>query len=301
VEWILDWVVKRYGADTKRICMGGQSMGAWGTMTIGMKRPDIFAALYPTGPKCHQWMLYGAMGEKIYLTGPTHEKKIYRTSPTMRGEPPMMPDAKTEFFDYLNIIAFVEKTHHDLPFACFIGGRQGGKPWAGYAKWENMVAMVKALTRNHHGFAFGWDNKGHGSARKQFRLLCKYYPWHRFALNRSYPAFGRSSIDDDMGPDGPKEGYVNLGFAWEDVLDEERRWSVTVSNAEAKEDMTVDITPRRCQRFRPAPGESLAWRTDRHGSGTVEADEHGLVTVEKVALGLGRKTTLTVLRRSTGP
>ena len=59
VEWIVKWVVKTYGADANRISMGGQSMGAWGTFTIGLKRPDIFAALYPTGPKCHQWMLPG--------------------------------------------------------------------------------------------------------------------------------------------------------------------------------------------------------------------------------------------------
>ncbi len=274
VEWIIDWVLKNYGADPNRICIGGQSMGAWGTFSIGLKRPRTFAALYPTGPKCRHGTLYRARGRKHY-----------------RGrKPPMMPDGKTSFFDYLDLVAFVERTHGDLPFACFIGGRHGG-----YAPWKDMVPMVKALTKNHHGFGFGWDNRGHGSARTQFKLLRKYYPVEKFALNKSYPAFGNSSIDDDMGPDGPKEGYVNVGFVWKSVVDEKDKWSATISNAEAKVDMTVDVTPRRCQDFKPKPGESFKW-TAAGESGNVTADEWGLVTVEKVKIKQGQETTLTLSR-----
>jgi hypothetical protein len=209
----------------------------------------------------------------------------------------MMPDGKTEFFDYLDLVTFVENTHRDLPFACFIGGRHGGKLWAGYAKWGNMVAMVKALTENHHGFGFGWDNGGHGSARKQFKLLKKYYPPERFALDLSYPAFGNSSIDDDTGPDGPEEGYVNAGFVWTDPVDEADRWECTISNAEAKGDMKTDVTPRRCQNFKPKPGEELTWNTSTGGSGTVKADEYGLVTVSKIGIPHGEKVTLKILKK----
>ena len=148
----------------------------------------------------------------------------------------------------------------------------------------------------HHGFGFGWDNGGHGSARNQFRMLCKYYPWHLFALNRSYPAFGNSSIDDELGPDGPKEGYVNVGFVWKDVVDEKGKWSAKISNGEAKEDMTADVTPRRCQEFKPKPGEKLKWTSSAGGSGQVAADQWGLVTVEKVKIPKGKEITLTIRR-----
>jgi hypothetical protein len=298
VDWIIKWTLKKYSADPNRICMGGQSMGAWGTFTIGLKRPDVFAALYPTGPKCHQWILYGfGKVSRVYLRGPTPEKKI-RSSDLAKlgGKPPLMPDGQTEFFDYLNLISYVEKTHRDLPFACFIGGRHGGKPWSSYAKWENMVSMVKALTANHHGFAFGWDNKGHGSARKQFKLLCKYYPWHVFALNKSYPAFGNSSIDDDIGPDGPKEGYINVGFVWKDVVDQAGKWSVKISNSESKGDMTVDVTPRRGQQFKPQPGQKLKWTNSAGGSGNLTVDKWGLVTVARVIIPKGQTVSLTIQR-----
>jgi len=275
VEWIIDWVIKTYDADPNRIYAGGQSMGAWGTFSIGLRRPQIFAALYPTGPKCRHRALYCASGSKHYKGKKT----------------PMMPDGTTSFYDYLDLVAFVERTHSDLPFACFIGGRHGG-----YAPWKNMVPMVKALGKNHHGFGFGWDNRGHGSARTQFRLLCKYYPWPRFALNLSYPAFSNSSIDDDMGPDGPKEGYVNVGFVWTDPRDEANRWEMTISNAEAKEDMTVDVTPRRCQNFTVKPGETFTWHTSSGGSGNVKADQWGLITIKKVGIPHGKKTVLAIQR-----
>ncbi len=300
VEWLVKWAIEKYGADPMRICMGGQSMGAWGTFSIGLKRPELFAALYPTGPKCHQWLLSG-IGDpnRIYLRGPTREKNIPEADlRKLGGKPPMLPDGKTEFFDYLDLIAYVEKTHGDLPFACFIGGRQGRKPWAGYAKWENMVAMVKALQKNRHGFGFGWDNKGHGSAKTQFEKLKQYYPWHIFALDQSYPAFSNSSLDDDIGPDGPDEGYVNLGFRWHDVVDEEGRWAAAIGNGEVKGDMTADVTPRRCQKFKARPGEQFEWSNSAGASGAVSADRWGLVTVEKFIVRPGRESLLTIKRRS---
>jgi hypothetical protein len=258
---------------------------------VGLKRPELFAALYPTGPKCRATAVYG--WPRINRQNPTEEIPAAKLA-EIGGKPPMLPDGQARFFDYLDLVAFVEQTHRDLPFPCFIGGREGRKPWAGYAPWEDNVAMVKALTRNRHGFGFGWDNKGHGSARVQFEKLKQYYPPQLFALNRSYPAFGNSSIDDDLGPNGPDEGYVNVGFAWKDVVDEAGKWSATISNGEAKADMTADVTPRRCQNFKPAAGEKLRWTSSSGAAGDATADQWGLVTVEKLAIPLGKPVTLTI-------
>jgi hypothetical protein len=295
VKWIVNWVLEAYGADPNRISIGGQSMGAYGSLHIGLHHPRIFAAIYPTGPRCRMSKLWGVSeAEKytrIYLSGPTPEKNLKGCR-----KPPLLPDGKTEYFDYMDAVATIERNHGDLPFLCWIGGRNGGKMWGGVGPWGDQVPTVKALLENHHGFAFGWDNGTHGSAKKQFRKLCEYYPWHRFALNLSYPAFSNSSIDDDIGPDGPKEGYINLGFVWTDPVDEAGKWESTISNAEAKADMTVDVTPRRCQKFKPAPGEKLDWKSSLGDAGTVEVDGHGLVTVPGVRIELGKKTTLSIIR-----
>ena len=56
------------------------------------------------------------------------------------------------------------------------------------------------------------------------------------------------------------------------------------------EKCTVDVTPRRCQKFRAKPGQKFRWTCTpvaeggQSQSGTVEADKNGLVTVEKVTV-----------------
>ena len=126
----------------------------------------------------------------------------------------------------------------------------------------------------------------------------KYYPAEKFARDRSYPAFGNSSLDQAMGPGDPKEGDleggINLGFDWKDVRDEEGVWSAVLSNDLAKEPMTVDVTPRRGQKFKPKPGGELRWTASTGESGTVTADRWGLVTVPKVVIRPGAATTLTL-------
>jgi len=304
VTWIVNWMISTYGVDPNRITIGGQSMGAYGSLNIGMLHPHLFAAVYPTGPKCRMTKLPGFNedGKKtlIYTQGPTSEKKLSaRGLRSPDGKPPLMPDGKTEYFDHLNIVAFVERSHTDLPFLCFIGGRSNGKLWGGVDPWGDAVPMVKALLKSRHGFGFGWDNGGHGSAKKQFRKLYEYYPRHRFALNLSYPAFSNSSMDDLIDLlEGPKEGYINLGFVWTDPVDEADTWESALSNGEATDDITVDVTPRRCQKFKVKPGETFEWTASSGGTGKVTADEWGLVTIENVVIQKGGKTTLTIQRKS---
>ncbi len=56
----------------------------------------------------------------------------------------------------------------------------------------------------------------------------------------------------------------------------------------------MDITPRRCQKFKRAPGERFRWTNTLLAggkviqSGTAVADRWGLVTVEKVSVSKGK-------------
>jgi hypothetical protein len=67
---------------------------------------------------------------------------------------------------------------------------------------------------------------------------------------------------------------------------------------------TVDVTPRKCQKFRAKPGQTFKWtnvqlppepkKGEKPGegkeiaSGTVKADKYGLVTLEQVTLTAAR-------------
>jgi hypothetical protein len=122
----------------------------------------------------------------------------------------------------------------------------------------------------------------------------RWYPPAKFARNQSYPAFGNSSINQDLGSgevevddngrtkgvlkegNGALTGGINLGFVWDNVIDETGKWSVTLSNDLAQAEMTVDVTPRRCQKFKPRRGEQLTWTNTAGGNGVVKADPFGL-------------------------
>lgn len=273
--WMIDWSIKSYGADPQRVSMGGSSMGGLGSINVGFRHPELFAAVYPSTAPFLWWppsSLHGLQG---------------------RDTKALMADGKTSYVDHTNSPRFAAERHEDMPFLGWAVGRRDGNH-----NWQEYIDMVKALTANHHGFAFSWNDGGHSEGGRAMGPITKYYPASKFARNRSYPAFGNSSIDHDLGNGskeaGAREGGINLGFDWKDVVDEERKWSITISNDLAKEAMTVDVTPRRCQKFKLKPGDECKWTTSTGAKGTVTAGKWGLVTVPKVAIKAGMGTVLTI-------
>ncbi|HOX07460.1 MAG TPA: hypothetical protein PK280_13740, partial [Planctomycetota bacterium] len=96
---------------------------------------------------------------------------------------------------------------------------------------------------------------------------------------------------------GPVEVFgINLGFIWKDVVDEPGKWSVKLSNDLAKAEMTVDVTPRRCQQFKLKAGDKLKWTNSAGGAGEATADQWGLVTIEKVKIAPGAESVLTITK-----
>ena len=221
-----------------------------------------------------------------------------------------MSDGKTDFYERMNMVRFVADHHEDLPFLGWCCGRHDG-----FASFKEQIEMIKALTAGHHGFAFAWNNGNHSTGSVPMREIKRWYPPERFARNQSYPVFGNSSIDGVLGTgevnvsdggrarrvlkddNGALEGGINLGFVWKDIVDENGTWSVTLRNELAKKEMTVDVTPRRCQQFKPRPGETMTWINTAGGSGTVTADKWGLVTVTRVKIKPDEETILTLKKR----
>lgn len=271
--WMIGWTVQRYGVDPERITMGGSSSGAVGSMNVGFRHPELFAAVYPS------------VGRVRRVPAIPLEGKLARDNTAV------MADGKTLYYDHVDGPRFAATHAGDLPFLGWACGRNDG-----YATWQEHIDMVKALTAARHGFAFSWNNGNHGGGGAAMQAITKYYPAEKFARNRSYPAFGNSSINNLMGNGDPKdgdlEGGINLGFDWKGVLDTEAKWSIQLTNALAKAEMTVDVTPRRCQKFKLRPDEKVRWTTSLGGSGEVTADAQGLVTVGKVVIRPGQETVL---------
>ncbi len=281
LRWMVDWAIKHYHVDPNRVYCGGSSMGGWGTATFSLRHADLFAAVFPKLPI---WRQRG-LNTMVELD---REAKIF------------MEDGHTAYYERMDMVKFVSEHPEDLPFIGWCIGRKDGRG----PLWKGQVDMIKALTQGKHGFAFAWNNGGHSEGGDCFYHITTQYPQTRFALNRSYPAFGNSSINEDPGHGDPKEGDlvggINLGFVWTDPVDEPKKWSIRLSNTRAQEPMTVDVTPRRCQRFKARPGESFRWQWasvddgKKGKNGIVTADRNGLVTIERVPIGLGKVTLLTI-------
>ncbi|MCG3181686.1 MAG: hypothetical protein BIFFINMI_04085 [Phycisphaerae bacterium] len=282
LEWMIKWVTAKYKADPARVYSSGQSMGGMGSTQFSFRHPELFAAVYPRLGRVKQTWL------------PAIGRDGLPTSIQQRNwsKPAPMDDGKTDYFQRMDTVRWVGEHHEDLPFYGWCFGKTDT-----VAPWTDNAEMVAALTAGHHGFAFSWNYEGHSSAgAASMGEVVKYYPSEKFALDRSYPAFGHSSIDSVMGKErteGDKVGGINLGFDWSDVVDEPGKWSAKISNALAKADMTVDVTPRRCRKFKPKAGEKLRWTSSTGDSGEVVADAWGLVTVEKLKISPGQATTLT--------
>lgn len=277
VMWMTEWAIKHYDADPDRITMGGSSSGGVGSNNVGFRHPERFAAVYPS------------VGRVRKVPAIAFEGKLER------GAPAFMYDGKTSYHDHVDGPKFAAEHHEDLPFLGWACGRRDG-----YATWQEHIDMVKAMTVSKHGFAFSWNNGGHGEGGRAMTAISKYYPGRKFSLHQSYPAFGNSSLNANMGngdpADGDLEGGINLGFDWKEVLDEKDKWSATISNELAKTDMTVDVTPRRCQQFKPKGGDKVTWATSTGEMGTITVDQWGLATVGKLVIKPGNATTLTIRR-----
>ncbi len=275
--WTTGWVTKRYEADAARVTVGGSSSGAVGSMNVGFRHPEVFAAAFP------------AVGRVRKVPAVSLDK------PPAKDKPLVMADGKTAYLDRADGPKFAAEHPGDLPFLGWACGRNDG-----YATWPEHIGMVKAMTEAKHGFAFAWNNGGHSEGGAAMQAINKFYPAEKFARDRSYPAFGNSSINDKMGTGDPKEGDleggINLGFDWKEIKDEDGKWSARLSNGLAKKDMTVDVTPRRCQKFRPKPGDKFTWTDSAGNTGAVVADRHGLVTVKSVVIQPGAETVLKIER-----
>jgi hypothetical protein len=139
------------------------------------------------------------------------------------------------------------------------------------ASGEVEVSGVSAVCR--HGQTFvTWKDAAEGEAGAAFR----------YAVYRS---------DQPIAP-----GLAGAERCLWTVTDKPDEWSVKLFNALAKADITVDVTPRRCQKFRLRAGERLTWTNSAGGSGAITADAWGLGTVEKVLIKPGAGTTLTIKR-----
>ena len=274
---LLRWMSARWPVDPNRVKV---DMGAWGMMEI--KQGNLYAMI-------EGW------GEPELTKG----FQCWDRARGIWGVPELYAGRPADGNPYVaaNLTDWVlANPTRELPFffVCAGGGahytEEGWPPFPRFC-WAMMKAKQPFLycTARESDVAEAL-NKGRLTLRR----------------DQSLPAFAHCSLDDNIGEGDLRSGQgwgasqVNGWILWEPegIVEEPGRWEITVwvgPRCRLPEG-TVDLTPRRCRRFRAKPGQKFAWTNTllpgESGKvvqqGTLTADRLGLVTIERLRVTKAR-------------
>jgi len=264
-EALIEWLDRAFGVDRERIVV---ALGAWGMMEF--TKPDIYAWLHgwgmPEVTKGFQaWQracgVWG--GTQPYANRPNEENPFWAQ-------------------DYTRYI--LENPTKETPFFDIHMGWGAHFTEMGWPPWPR---FLRAMIDTKRPFVFRWQVR----------------PEKRPAIRKSMslPAFGNCSLDDNPGVGDLNNGenfhaQLNGYLNWdsESIVDEAGRWQMTVWLDESAPlpECTVDLTPRRCQKFKAAPSQSVKWSNSLGDkelqSGAATADKWGLVTLQRLLVSKGK-------------
>ncbi len=274
---IVQWAQDYLGVDPNRCYLTGGSMGGSGSVSLGFHHPEIFTHIDVNVPAI-AYTPEGNLQRLHCFCGP-----LDHTVVNHKGEP---------FLEHMNSILTAQKTTADLPFLVMRSGRTDRSiPWA------NKPAFYAAMNTARQAFVAYWSNGDHATADDDFPQESHYAPAReKLQFDRSYLAFSNCSKNNNPGNGDPKDGdlqgWINRGLDWENIVDTETEYRVTVQAY--YEGLTypvvVDVTPRRLQAFHFSPGDIVTARLSTGETHHIRVDDTGLLTLPKVQI-LNREGT----------
>jgi len=244
----IEWAIRKYRIDRNRVYLSGISMGGSGSLGIGLCRGDIFAAVNVAVPAGVE-----------HLEARLFNKKV--------PDPPILVDFSAQ-----------------------------NDRWC--RGQERLVAYFK---RNRLPLIFCWGPNGHRAEVDAYNSAAVEFPWRSIRRDRAYPVFANASTDQKFpgfrGAAGDQNGQINGFFRWRNIKDTPDEFVIELrlikgselkKQAEVPGRSTADVSLRRLQQFETEAKKPYRWRLVRAGkavrSGKVEADETGLVTIEKLEI-----------------
>jgi predicted esterase len=243
------WVIKQYGIDANRVYLCGNSMGGSGTLGIGMRNGDVFAAVKANVPAGVEHV-----SSRMYFAPRTVPADV------TLADPPVVLDYSAQNDSW--------SKGHDV--------------------------FAKAMNERKYALLFYWGPFGHENNHAKIMKvndLINSFDWLGVKKNQAYPAFTNASTNDPLPwPDqlaDKKPGQVNAFFRWKNVSDTQDAAEMSICLVKPSElkttftipaEATADVTLRRLQALRIAPGETVRW-TFGAAKGEVKADAAGCVTV----------------------
>ena len=248
------WALAHHSVDLDRVYMCGISMGGSGTLGLGVVNGGIFAALKVNVPATIEHVS-ARMGFEPYAAPAGHAF----------ADPPVVVDYSAQNDDW-------SRGHE---------------------------RFIRGMATRRYPLLMYWGMFGHEAGNERIAKcndVIHDFDWMKVVKNAAYPVFTDATSDskdlpwpcDKAHPPTVKTaGQINGFFRWENRSDTATELSMTLALANpetripelrAPERSTVDVSVRRRQRFRVAPGEKVGWSFGA-AKGTVTAAADGLVTV----------------------
>jgi hypothetical protein len=226
LEAMLSWADANLtqAAPRKRYLTGG-SMGGWGTLLFGLRRPKIFPAIYPDRPR---WRYDATIGE-VAVADWTN---LLDSVPSGSAPNLSAADGGGSVFNMMDHTTYVSNTSNKIPWIGWCVGRQDG-----YTQFQDHVDAVAAMRAAKRGFAFSWNNGNHSTGPTLSPILASY-PYGTFELGVGYPLFTNHSGDSDPSVD--LVGDINVGLSFRNVVESVHYWSCQVTSILGARTVTVE-------------------------------------------------------------
>jgi hypothetical protein len=141
---------------------------------------------------------------------------------------------------------------------------------------------------------------GHTDNVTSANLAVVEFPWLSIRKDQSYPVFTNATTSQTFpGYDvnNTTSGQINAYFRWENITDDSNSYSIKlrlVANSELSKPVaiptssTVDVTPRRLQKFHITPNAKYKYILSQNGknlqSGIVKSNSNGLLTIPDLTI-----------------
>ncbi len=310
----IDEVSSMFSVDSQRIHSQGHSMGASGSVSLGMRYADVFSGIFASEPMTNYAASPGFQSDFSMLWG-TQASNL----PIVNRGSHAGPLRK---YDGMGVYQWMNHQEQLV--------NRRGEPMAflmvGHGKADDIIdwatqgrPFIAALNAGNVGFTaeqrYGWD---HNWMSFNFALDSMFSPAEGGLGDWAYPrnlSFPGISLATGSGPNQPGTtgtNFYNMNIEWsvpwnnfhQNIIDTSTRYEISLKSTAGVQ--TVDLTPQRVQAFRPTAGTLVSWKNINNAtgavvqSGTLAVDADGLVTLPRVTIGTGSGNRMILTSPSSG-
>ncbi len=257
----IKWAIETFKIDVNRVYLCGNSMGGSGTLGLGLRHGDVFAAIKANVP-AGIWHAY----DRLNLANDEPGLDL--------PDPPVCLDysAPNDQWSLYHERLFEGMERRKYSYIAYWGN-------FGHANLDDEVAKYNDLFNT-----FPWTEIKKNEAYPVFTRASTDdpIPWPERSPN---------------APSGQRGAY----FRWRVRLDSETRFEIDLRLATQEElqsklfdvpsSSVADVSIRRLQRFQIEPNEEISWRFG-DAFGSLKADNNGLITIRELTI-TPKATTLT--------